>query len=258
MTDALERESDRRTTPLDGSVASRMPDTRAAPDTAAAGARAIIVSSLRLLRDGLADALARSTAIAVVASVADAERARDAIARHKPDVVLLDIEMPNSLALVRAVHDDPPSPKIVAFAASDADEALVVYIEAGIDGYVTRDGSLNDVVATVESVGRGETIISPRLAASLFQRLASQRRRTEQGADPETRELTLRERQILALVEQGLANKEIARTLGIELATVKNHVHHVLEKLKVSRRGQAAARARSTNRHGTEQDARQM
>jgi DNA-binding NarL/FixJ family response regulator len=109
-----------------------------------------------------------------------------------------------------------------------------------------------------QSVGRGETIISPRLAASLFQRLASQRRRTNQEVDPETRELTLRERQILALVEQGMANKEIARTLGIELATVKNHVHHVLEKLKVSRRGQAAARARSTNRHGTEQDARQI
>ena len=93
-------------------------------------------------------------------------------------------------------------------------------------------------------MSRGETIVSPRLAASLFQRLADQRRRHYLAiAEPAT-DLTMRERQILSLVEQGLSNKEIARALGIELATVKNHVHRVLEKLNVSRRGQAAARAR--------------
>ena len=91
-------------------------------------------------------------------------------------------------------------------------------------------------------MSRGETIISPKLAASLFQRLAEERRRREAGpaASPAS-ELTLRERQILSLVEQGLTNKEIARQLGIELATVKNHVHSILEKLDVRRRGEAAA-----------------
>jgi Response regulator containing a CheY-like receiver domain and an HTH DNA-binding domain len=197
-----------------------------------------------LLRDGLTDALAKSDAIQVVGTASDATRLGTVIRELAPDIVLLDIEMEGSLPLVHAIHDFDPSPKVVAFAVSDSDEALVGYIEAGIAGYVTRDGSLTDVVATVESVGRGETLVSPKLAASLFKRLASQRRR---GAVADSAaELTSRERQILSLIEQGLANKEIARTLGIELATVKNHVHHVLEKLNVSRRGQAAAHARAT------------
>lgn len=211
-------------------------------------ARAVVASGFRLLRDGLAHALGRSDAITVIASVGDADEARVTINDLEADVVLIDIEMTASLQLVRAIHAATPSPKIVAFAVSEADDALVRYIEAGIDGYVTRDGSLNDVVATVESVGRGETIVSPRVAASLFERLASERTRESGTPAPVTSALTSREREILVLVERGMANKEIARTLGIELATVKNHVHHVLEKLKVTRRGQAAAHVRAANK----------
>jgi two-component system, NarL family, nitrate/nitrite response regulator NarL len=208
-------------------------------------AHVVIVSGLRLLRDGLADALVRSSSIFVAAAVPDAERARAAIRDHEPNIVLIDTELRDSLALVRAINNVPLPPRIVVFAVADSQDALLPYIEAGIHGYVARDGSIADVVATVESVGRGETIISPKLAASLFQRLASERRRREMGSAPSEPELTLRERQILKLVEQGMTNKEIARSLGIELATVKNHVHNVLDKLKVSRRGQAAARARA-------------
>lgn len=209
------------------------------------GSRVVIVSGLRLLRDGLAETLTRIRGIFVAAAVSDAERARAAIIDHEPNVVLIDIALRDSLELVNEIHSAPRAPRIVVFAVSDSKDALLPYIEAGIDGYVARDGSLADVVATVESVGRGETIVSPKLAASLFQRLADQRRNREmRNTTPAPPDLTLRERQILSLVEQGLTNKEIARSLGIELATVKNHVHHVLEKLNVSRRGQAAARAR--------------
>jgi two-component system, NarL family, nitrate/nitrite response regulator NarL len=252
METPLDRESDQRRTQPDPASAPRSMELSAyTPGLPVGGVLAIIASGLRLLRDGLADALARSTTITVAATAADVEHTRAVIVAHQPDVVLLDIEMPGCLALVRAVHDAGPSPKLVAFAASDADDALITYIEAGIDGYVTRDGSLSDVVATVESVGRGEPIVSPRLAASLFQHLAGRRRRDDRDNSSRTPELTSRERQILGLVEQGMANKEIARTLGIELATVKNHVHHVLEKLEVSRRGQAAARARAANGRGS-------
>jgi DNA-binding NarL/FixJ family response regulator len=238
-----ERERIRRLT-LQGTFAADSPAS--VPLVAdVSGARVVIVSGLRLLRDGLAETLTRSTGICVVAAVPDAERARTAIVAHEPNVVLIDIALRDSLELVNEIHNGPRAPRIVVFAVSDSKDALLPYIEAGIAGYVARDGSLADVVATVESVGRGETIVSPKLAASLFQRLADQRRRREmRSATPTGPDLTLRERQILSLVEQGLTNKEIARSLGIELATVKNHVHHVLEKLKVSRRGQAAARAR--------------
>jgi two-component system, NarL family, nitrate/nitrite response regulator NarL len=209
------------------------------------GLRVVIVSGLRLLRDGLADALTRSSGIYVAASVPDSERARAAIIEHAPRIVLIDVDLRDSLALVHTIRDVPRAPRIIVFAASDSHDALLPYIEAGIHGYVDRDGSLRDVVAAVESVGRGETIVSPKLAASLFQRLADERRRRETpSVDPAAPYLTSRERQILACVEEGMTNKEIARSLGIELATVKNHVHNVLEKLQVSRRGQAAARAR--------------
>lgn len=249
MTDvSLEHDSERRSlhrvTPTGTRFAGR---AEATPHAAhlVSGAHVVIVSGLRLLRDGLADALGHSAGIRVTATIPDAERARATIAEHHPDIALIDIELPDSLALVRCLHDAPQAPRIVVFAVSESEDALIPYIEAGIDGYVGRDGSLADVVATVESVGRGETIVSPKLAASLFQRLADQRRRRETGSAAAAAELTLREREILSLVEQGMANKEIARCLGIELATVKNHVHHVLEKLQVSRRGQAAARFRS-------------
>jgi DNA-binding NarL/FixJ family response regulator len=215
------------------------------PVPVALATRVVIVSGLRLLREGLADALTRSPGICAVAAVADADRARAAIVEHAPSIVLIDVEMRESLELVCSIRDTPNAPRIVVFAVSDLKDALFRYIEAGIDGYVPRDGSIADVVATVESVGRGETIVSPQLAASLFQRLAEHRRRRETGSVASgAPELTQREREILTLLEQGMTNKEIARSLGIELATVKNHVHHVLEKLKVSRRGQAAARAR--------------
>jgi two-component system, NarL family, nitrate/nitrite response regulator NarL len=225
-------------------VGPQVPQTPVATPcmSGASAALVVIVSGLRLLRDGLADALVRHGGICVAAAVPDAERAGAAITDHAPTLVLIDIELRDSLALVRSIRDLPRPPRIVMFAASESEEALLPYIEAGIQGYVARDGSLADVVATVESVSRGETIISPKLAASLFQRLACQRRRRESGTVAD--DLTSREREILGLVERGLSNKEIARTLGIELATVKNHVHRVLEKLKVSRRGQAAARAR--------------
>ncbi len=246
MDASVETDSERRRTPRATPTATRFAEFPVPLTPHTHGARVLIVSGLRLLRDGLADALARSTTISVVAAVADADRARAAIAEHEPQLVLIDVELPDSLALVRELHDDPRAPRIVVFAVAESDDILVRYIESGIHGYVARDGSLADVVATVESVGRGETIVSPKLAASLFQRLAEQRRRKEPESAAD--ELTARENQILALVEQGMANKEIARTLGIELATVKNHVHHVLEKLKVSRRGQAAARARDGRR----------
>ena len=239
----LERQTVHRITPIGPAVADSSDGAPLIPYDAST--HVVIVSGLRLLRDGLADALARSAGLCVVAAAPDADRARAAIVEHEPDLVLIDIELRDSLGLVRTIHDAPRAPRIVVFAVSDSKDALLPYIEAGINGYVARDGSLADVVATVEAVGRGETIVSPKLAASLFQRLADQRRRREmRNATPAASDLTLRERQILSLVEQGMTNKEIARALGIEMATVKNHVHHVLEKLKVSRRGQAAARAR--------------
>ena len=118
--------------------------------------------------------------------------------------------------------------------------------EAGIAGWVTREASVDDLRATVASAAAGEAVFSPRLAASLLRRVAAlaSERRVGAQATP----LTRRQREILALIDEGLSNKEIARRLSIEVATVKNHVHNILEKLEVTRRAEAAALVREPMR----------
>ena len=114
--------------------------------------------------------------------------------------------------------------------------------EAGAAGYLLRSDPLVELVAVIGSVARGETRCSPRVAAALLRRVATLSHERRHQAEP-TR-LTAREREVLQLVDDGLSNKQIARRLSIELRTVKNHVHHILEKFQVHRRAEAAARFR--------------
>jgi two-component system, NarL family, nitrate/nitrite response regulator NarL len=216
-----------------------------------AAVRAVVASDLRLLREGLSDSLARRMSITVIASVGDSYGVLSAIEEFAPDVLLLDIGIPHSLPLVQVLCGTAAQLKILAFAVTDSEADLVACIEAGVAGFLPRDGSLDDLVLAIESVARGELLVSPKIAGSLSRRLAVLGRacrgpqdghRIATDVDPVI--LTAREAEVLALLDEGLANKDIARRLGIEVATVKNHVHHILEKLQVSRRGQAAARAR--------------
>jgi DNA-binding NarL/FixJ family response regulator len=105
-------------------------------------------------------------------------------------------------------------------------------------GYVPRDGSLSDLVAAIESAAHGELRCSPKIAASLFQRVARLTDETRHS----TASLTRREEEIARLIDQGLSNKQIARRLQIEVSTVKNHVHSVLKKLQATRRTLVATR----------------
>jgi DNA-binding NarL/FixJ family response regulator len=155
---------------------------------------------------------------------------------------LLDLAMAESRDLVRELQAAGLSVKVVAIGLIEAEGEVLSCAEVGVAGYVPREGSLEDLVAAVESVGRGELLCSPQVAGSLLRRLAALA--LERGPASEGPRLTLREREIVGLIDQGLSNKDIARQLGIEVATVKNHVHSILEKLSVRRRGEAAAKIR--------------
>jgi two-component system nitrate/nitrite response regulator NarL len=124
----------------------------------------------------------------------------------------------------------------------ELEQEILECAEAGVAGYVTRNGSLADLIATIESVGRDEIIVSPRVAAALVRRLALLA--AERRGPSARRALTSRERDVVMLLEGGLSNKEIAERLCIEVTTVKHHVHNILKKLRVSRRGEAAAKLR--------------
>jgi two-component system, NarL family, nitrate/nitrite response regulator NarL len=204
--------------------------------------RVFIVSEVRLYREGLARLLRRDQRLEVVATAEDVSSALEQLAdlAAPPEAVLLDLPAPAGLQGLARLGAAVPSARIIILNVSDRDEqALIAWAEAGVGGLLARDVDLDDVAQAVQTTVSGGTVCSPRLAALLLQRLA----RTPEER-PVSSPLTSREREIAALLEQGMSNKEIAARLQIELPTVKNHVHSILTKLKASRRGQAAAMLR--------------
>lgn len=205
----------------------------------------LILVGVRLYREGLADALARDPRLDLVGAAADAGNALELTFKLRPDVVLVDLQLPDAAPFVRACTTGPPNAAVLALTRSDSEEELLAVAQAGITGYVTHDTSLTELAVALESAARGEMICSPRAAATLLRQLGALTRHAHAG---EGGGLTPRELQIVQLIDAGRSNKEIARELYIEIPTVKNHVHNILEKLGVRRRGEAAAKLR---RRGT-------
>jgi DNA-binding NarL/FixJ family response regulator len=201
--------------------------------------RVVIASNVRLYRDMLANSLRRAQEFVIVATTTVGEA--EVVARaHRPQIVLLDCAGARDVEVVRqvgAIRDVA----VVALALDESAELILHCMEAGARGYLTRGGTLADLVAAMRSVSHGEMLCSPQVAAVLVQRLALL------AGDRMARDyspLTAREGQVAELIDHGLSNKEIARQLGIEVATVKHHIHHLLEKLHVTRRADAAAHLR--------------
>jgi DNA-binding NarL/FixJ family response regulator len=162
----------------------------------------------------------------------------DQIAALHPDVLLLDIAVRDSLEIPTRAREIFPGLPVVVFAVGELERDVLACAEAGISGYVTHDGTAEDLVATVRRALRGELVCSPRITALLFSRMATlSRGRAEHFADAC---LTRREREIAALIARNLPNKEIARHLRLGPTTVKNHVHNILQKLNIHRRGDVA------------------
>lgn len=210
------------------------------PSPAENEVRTLVAAGVRLYRDGISLSLERSPGVRVVGTACDAREVLSAVAQSAPDVVLLDVSMPGALQLVHGVCQAGAAVKVVAFAVDDDHEdAVMACVEAGVAGWVGRDGSMDDLARAVLSAARGELQCSARVAALLSNRVAALAR-TGRGAPPAV-QLTPRESEIAELISRGLTNKHIARTLSVQLATVKNHVHHILEKLNVPTRGEAGA-----------------
>ena len=203
-----------------------------------------IVGAVRVHREGLARALDGRAELRVLGSAATAEQARGQVETFGPDVVLIDTSGPDGIAAacsLAAAIAATAATKIVAYGAPEDDRTVVACAEAGVRAFVGRDGTFDDIVAATTSVLRGEAACSPRVAAALLRRVADTARERPYS---EFAPLTSRERQVVALIDEGLSNKEIAARLCIELSTVKNHVHNLLEKLGARGRAEAAARVR--------------
>jgi len=211
--------------------------------------RVLIVSDVRLVQEGLSALLAAETGVDVVSAV-DLRSAQAQSARLRPDVVLLDATRARGTEQVRTLVASAPEAKVVAFGVRETGEEIFALAAAGTAGYVTDSADSAHLVNVLEGLMRGELVCSPRAAASLYRRVAALAQAS--GAASSASEgpdgigtLSRRELEIARWIDRGQTNKQIARRLGIEAATVKNHVHNMCEKLKVHRRGEAAARVRA-------------
>lgn len=202
--------------------------------------KVFIVGDVRIYREGLAYVLRERNDTEVLGTAASLEQASALLGSLEPGVILVDVAMRDSLNVVGQLRVLAPSSKIIALTLPERGKAVVACAEAGVDGYVTRDSSVDDLLLVIASVHRGELPCSPRVAASLLRRVSSLADRTPGKLDC----LTPREMDVLRRIEKGLSNKEISAELGIEVPTVKNHVHRLLDKLGVRRRGEAAAMLR--------------
>jgi DNA-binding NarL/FixJ family response regulator len=199
--------------------------------------RVLVVSEVRLFQEGVSSVLARHPGVSVIGT-ADITSARARTDELHPDIVLFDAARRESVEQAKQFVASLPTTKIVAFGVPEANNDILALAAAGTAGYVCADAEADDVVDVLDRVMRDELVCSPQAAASLYRQVAALSHGGNGTAhDP----LSRRELQIALLIDRGLSNKQIAHELGIEATTVKNHLHHIFDKLKVHRRGEAAA-----------------
>ena|SRR2546423_1605472 len=205
--------------------------------------RVLIVSETRLYREGLAEALARTGALDICGHSDGAKAALDALSELTPDVVLLDAAIGDGPEFAATMAKAAPQTRIVVMALAEAPSEVLSWVEAGATGYIPRSTSLAEVARAVLEIVDGAQSCAPRVTSALLQRL---RELSEAAANRAIEingpELTPRELQIAGFITAGMSNKQIARQLNVGLATIKSHVHNLLGKLEVQRRGQVAGR----------------
>jgi DNA-binding NarL/FixJ family response regulator len=194
--------------------------------------RVCIAARVRMYGEGLAQELQRDARFVIVARPGDWAGCIEAARQTSPEVIVLDLAVADSAAAIRTLRGVAPDVRVIGLAVESVEDA-VCCAEAGFAGYITCEDSLADLADRIEDVCLGKMPCAPDVSSRLFERVAELAR---EEAHPEVPALTTREREIALLVARGLSNKEIATQLHIELATVKNHVHNVLQKFGVARR----------------------
>jgi len=204
--------------------------------------RIILVDDHEIVRLGLKTLLSRYPQFEVVADAGDAREALEQVRRHQPDVVVMDIRLPgrNGVEATREIVEKYPDVKVIILTSYADEDILFDAIAAGAAGYVLKQIGSEDLVRALEQVGRGESLLDPAVTQKVFQRVRQDARKAEDAAFGA---LTEQELHILALVTEGMTNKEIAAKVYLSEKTVRNYVSSILSKLDVSSRAEAAAYA---------------
>ena len=204
----------------------------------------LLVNEFRLIGNVIVTALEDEPDLHVVGCVTTPEEALKIVQEKAVDVVLVSTRLPDqgALKLTNAITESAPATKVLALGLTEEKKRVLRYVEAGAAGYILKDDSLEDMVETVRAAQDGKVFVSPEIAAAMMERLSdlAQLFSNVEKSVTDTAGLTSRELEVLELIGNGLTNQEIAKHLVIEIGTVKNHVHSILEKLNVSSRGEAA------------------
>ena len=210
----------------------------------------LICDDHRVLTDALAIVVGLDAGLELVAPpVQDPQSAIDLCAEFLPDVVLMDVDLKSAMSGIdatRAIKENSPATKVIIMTAHDDDRLLVDAVEAGASGFLSKDDAAEAVLAAVKSAAEGEVLIDPGTLARLLPQVAREREQ-QRDALALLGDLTDREREILALLAQGMRNEDIATQLYISPQTVQTHVRNILGKLRVHSKLEAVAFA---VRHG--------
>lgn len=210
--------------------------------------RVFLADDHTLLRQGLRRILAEDPTLTVVGEAADGNEAVTQACALNPDVILMDVWMPglNGIEATRRIREACPGVQIIMLTVSDRDADLFGALKAGARGYLLKNAEAQQVLEAIHRVAAGEAILPPALAARVLDEFVKLTAKQPSGAIGGAETLSEREAAVLRLVAQGLSNKEIAVHLSLSENTVKTHVRHILEKLHLRSRTEAAAYAART------------
>jgi DNA-binding NarL/FixJ family response regulator len=206
----------------------------------------LIIEDNRLLRDGIASILKKQHDMQVVATFGNGENVLLMMGKHNPNVVLLDLGLQNqnSLQIVKLSKEHFPETKIIVMDLIPLQADVFEFVEAGVSGFILKDASITEFLKTIRSVYQGHQVIPPHLTGSLFSQIVDHVvNESKPSAIVESTRMTKREKQVIELIADGDANKEIAQKLNLSTYTVKSHVHNILEKLALHTRVQIANHA---------------
>ncbi len=202
--------------------------------------RLLVVDDHEVVRQGLVSLLDRREGLQVVAEAGTVAEAVDQAHRHEPDIVIMDVRLPDGSGIeaCRDIRAERPSTRVIMLTSYPDEEAVLSAIVAGAAGYLLKQIRARDLVAAIETVGRGESLLDPAVTERVLERV---RRIATGGQNEELAQLTHQEQKILMLVAEGKTNKEIASDVFLSDKTVKNYVSSILAKLNLERRAQVAA-----------------
>jgi two-component system, NarL family, response regulator DegU len=215
----------------------------------------IVIEDNLLLREGITTMIKEQRDLEVTAAFGDCSKAIQSIRESQPNIVLIDLGLrnQNSLNLAKVLKKDFQKIKIIMMDLVPLQEDLLEFVQAGVSGFILKEATVDDFLKTIRSVAGGAKALPSNLTGSLFSQIVNKAVKESNPAKIiSSVKMTKREKQVIALVSDGLTNKEIAQKLHLSTYTVKSHIHNILEKLAIHTRVQIAKFAHTVNDYDTE------